>query len=64
MDLARIEYLQKAQKYMMQMRPVFQPHALFSDETKNYVCPNGTQTGGDRDDPFRAQERIILTVYF
>ena len=39
MNLEKINYLQKVQRYMMTMRPVFQPHALFSDETANYVEP-------------------------
>ena len=39
MNLEEIDYLQKVQRYMMTMRPVFQPHALFSDETANYVEP-------------------------
>ena len=51
MNPASIEYLQKAQKYVMQMRPVFQPNALFSDETSNYVRPHGAGGGGDGDDP-------------
>ena len=39
MNLEKINYLQKVQRYMMAMQPVFQPHALFSDETANYVEP-------------------------
>lgn len=39
MNLEKINYLQKVQRYMMTMQPVFQPHALFSDETANYVEP-------------------------
>ena len=63
MDLARIEYLQKAQKYMMQMRPVFQPHALFSDETKNYVCPMEPKPGETVTIRFRAGKNNIDSVF-
>ena len=39
MNLANIEYQDKLRRYVLQMRPVFKPNALFSDETANYVTP-------------------------
>ncbi len=39
MNLEEIDYLQKVQRYMMTMRPVFQPHALFSDEDGQLCGP-------------------------
>ena len=39
MNLANIEYQDKLRQYVLQMRPVFKPNALFSDETANYVTP-------------------------
>jgi len=63
MDLAQIEYLQKAQGYMMQMRPVFQPHALFSDETRNYVQPMEPNPGETVTIRFRAGKNNVDSVY-
>ena len=56
MNPASIEYLQKAQKYVMQMRPVFQPNALFSDETSNYVSPMEPAEGETVTIRFRKEE--------
>ena len=39
MNLANIEYQDKLRQYVLQMRPMFKPNALFSDETANYVTP-------------------------
>ena len=45
MNLANIEYQDKLRQYVLQMRPVFKPNALFSDETANYVTPMETDPG-------------------
>ena len=63
MDLARIDYLLKAQKYMMEMRPVFQPHALFSDETRNYVQPMEPNPGDTVTIRFRAGKNNVDSVF-
>ncbi len=63
MDFAQIDYLQKAQSYMMQMRPVFQPHALFSDETRNYVQPMEPMPGETVTIRFRAGKNNIDSVF-
>lgn len=63
MDLAQIEYLQKAQRYMMAMRPVFQPHALFSDETRNYVQPMEPMPGETITIRFRAGKNNVDNVF-
>ena len=48
MDPNKLEQLLKEQKYVMQMRPVFKPNALFSDETSNYVTPMEPDPGDVR----------------
>ncbi len=63
MNPASIEYLQKAQKYVMQMRPVFQPNALFSDETSNYVSPMEPAEGETVTIRFRAGQNNVDAVY-
>lgn len=63
MDLAQIDYLQKVQGYMMQMRPVFQPHALFSDETRNYVRPMEPNPGETVTIRFRAGKNNVDSVF-
>ena len=63
MNPENIEYLCKAQKYVMQMRPVFQPNALFSDETSNYVTPMEPKPGDTVTIRFRAAVNNIDNVY-
>lgn len=63
MDLKQIDYLQKAQRYMMTMRPVFQPHSLFSDETRNYVQPMEPKPGETVTIRFRAGKDNVDSVF-
>ncbi|MDY3919254.1 MAG: glycoside hydrolase family 13 protein [Candidatus Limivivens sp.] len=63
MNPASIDYLQKVQKYVMQMRPVFQPNALFSDETENYVSPMEPKPGETVTIRFRAGKNNVDAVY-
>ena len=63
MNLEEIEYLQKVQRYMMPMRPVFQPHALFSDETANYVEPMEPMPGETVTIRFRAGLNNVDSVF-
>lgn len=58
-----IDYLQKVQKYVMQMRPVFQPNALFSDETENYVSPMEPSEGETVTIRFRTGKNNVDAVY-
>ena len=39
MDPKRLDKVLKTQKYIMDMRPIFNMDALFSDQTKNYMDP-------------------------
>ena len=63
MNLEEIDYLQKVQRYMMTMRPVFQPHALFSDETANYVEPMEPMPGETVTIRFRAGLNNVDSVF-
>lgn len=63
MNLEEIDYLQKVQRYMMTMRPVFQPHALFSDETANYVEPMEPMPGETVTIRFRAGLDNVDSVF-
>lgn len=63
MNLEEIDYLQKVQRYMMTMRPVFQPHALFSDETANYVEPMEPIPGETVTIRFRAGLNNVDSVF-
>ena len=63
MNLEEIDYLQKVQRYMMTMRPVFQPHALFSDETANYVEPMEPMPGETVTIRFRAGLSNVDSVF-
>ena len=45
MEWNKIQYLNKVQYYILGMRPVFRPSALFSDETDNYVTPMEPEIG-------------------
>ena len=63
MNLEEIDYLQKVQRYMMTMRSVFQPHALFSDETANYVEPMEPMPGETVTIRFRAGLNNVDSVF-
>lgn len=64
MSLPSIEYQEKLRKYVFQMRPVFKPNALFSDETENYVTPMEPNPGETVTIRFRAWKDNIDTVFF
>lgn len=59
-----IEYYDKLRKYVFQMRPVFKPSALFSDETENYVMPMEPKPGETVTIRFRAWKNNVDTVFF
>lgn len=63
MQTERVEHLRKTQKYVMQMRPVFKPNALFSDETGNYVTPMEPEPSDTVTIRFRAGKNNIDCVY-
>ena len=63
MQAEQIEHFRKTQKYVMQMRPVFKPNALFSDETQNYVTPMEPEPGDTVKIRFRAGKNNIDCVY-
>lgn len=64
MNLPNIEYQDKLRKYVFQMRPVFKPNALFSDETENYVTPMEPKVGETVTIRFRAWKDNIDAVFF
>ena len=64
MQTEQVEHLRKTQKYVMQMRPVFKPNALFSDETRNYVTPMEPEPGDTVTIRFRSGKNNIDCVYF
>lgn len=50
--------------YMINMRPVFQTDALFSDETANYVSPMEPKPGEKVKIRFRTKKDNVDAVYF
>lgn len=63
MDWERIELLKEIQYYILGMRPVFRPDALFSDETENYVTPAEPEPGDTVKIRFRAKRDNVDAVY-
>ena len=63
MNLANIEYQDKLRQYVLQMRPVFKPNALFSDETANYVTPMEPDPGDIVTIRFRTWKDNVDKVY-
>lgn len=63
MDWEKIELLNDIQYYILGMRPVFQPSALFSDETENFVTPMEPEPGDEVEIRFRAKKDNIDAVY-
>ena len=63
MNLANIEYQDKLRQYVLQMRPVFKPNALFSDETSNYVTPMEPDPGDIVTIRFRTWKDNVDKVY-
>ena len=63
MDKNSYEYTLRVMKYIMQMRPVFQAEALFSDETENYVSPMEPDPGETVVIRFRTAARNADRVY-
>lgn len=50
--------------YMVNMRPVFNVDALFSDETENYVMPMEPEAGDHVKIRFRTERDNVDAVYF
>lgn len=63
MDWERVELLSKFQYYILGMRPVFRPEALFSDETENYVMPAEPEPGDRVKIRFRTKKDNVDAVY-
>lgn len=63
MNLANIEYQDKLRQYVLQMRPMFKPNALFSDETANYVTPMEPDPGDIVTIRFRTWKDNVDKVY-
>ena len=63
MNLANIEYQDKLRQYVLQMRSVFKPNALFSDETANYVTPMEPDPGDIVTIRFRTWKDNVDKVY-
>ena len=57
------EHSMKAAKYILQMRPVFNAKALFSDETENYVSPMEPDPGDTVTIRFRTAAGNVDRVY-
>ena len=57
------EHTLSVAKYILQMRPVFNVQALFSDETENYVCPMEPKTGESVTIRFRTARSNVDEVY-
>lgn len=64
MDPSKYEQLLKRQRYVMQMRPVFKPNALFSDETSEYVTPMEPEPGDVVTIRFRTAKDNVDAVFF
>ena len=58
-----IEHALSVAKYILQMRPVFNCAALFSDETENYVVPMEPEPGTDVTIRFRTARNNVDAVY-
>ena len=63
MEWNKIQYLNKVQYYILGMRPVFRPSALFSDETDNYVTPMEPEIGETVTIRFRTKKDNVDAVY-
>ena len=63
MNWEKIELLNNIQYYILGMRPAFQPKALFSDETENYVTPMEPEMGDTVTIRFRTKKDNVDTVY-
>ena len=55
--------IRETQYYILGMRPVFQPNALFSDETENFVTPMEPEPRDKVTIRFRAKRDNIDAVY-
>ena len=58
------KYLTQTQRYITFMRPVLNTRALFSDETRNYVCPMEPKTGDTIKIRFRTAKDNVDFVFF
>ena len=57
------EHSLRVSKYIMNMRPVFNEKALFSDETENYVSPMEPEPGEEVTIRVRTEENNVDAVY-
>lgn len=64
MDPKRLDKVLKTQKYIMDMRPIFNMDALFSDQTKNYMDPIEPKPGQKVTIRFRAAKNNVDVVFF
>ena len=63
MDKNNYEYSICQAQYILQMRPVFNSEALFSDETENYVSPMEPDPGQSVTIRFRTAAHNVDKVY-
>ena len=63
MNQKSYEQTLRAAKYILQMRPVFNVEALFSDETENYVSPMEPMPGERVTIRFRTAKDNVDEVY-
>lgn len=63
MDWEKTRLLSEKQYYILGMRPVFIPSALFSDETDNFVTPMEPEPGDIVTIRFRSKRDNIDSVY-
>ena len=64
MDLKRLDKVLKTQKYIMDMRPILNKEALFSDQTKYYMDPIEPEPGEKVTIRFRAAKNNADIVFF
>mgnify|MGYP003374361608 CR=1 FL=1 len=64
MDHKRLDKVLKTQKYIMDMRPIFNMEALFSDQTKYYMDPIEPEPGEKVTIRFRAAKNNVDVVFF
>lgn len=63
MNWETIELRNRMQHYILYMRPVFRPSALFSDETENYVTPAEPEPGETVTIRFRTKKDNVDAVF-
>ncbi|MDD3220126.1 MAG: glycoside hydrolase family 13 protein [Lachnospiraceae bacterium] len=58
------DHIRRVQHYISQMRPVFNRHALYSDETENYRSPSEPEPGDTVTIRFRTQRNNVDCVFY